>query len=82
MAVRITNRMIDNLIAGLRNGSVQPNHGDGVHHVFKIICGAGTHGKQGGVIKHKVKEALLLRSDIEKVHCDDSHGVFYVLLEK
>ena len=41
------------------NGTCEPNMSDGKNHIFKIICGAGKHSKNGiGVNKQAINQYL------------------------
>lgn len=43
----------------VKKASFHPNMGNGVDHVFKIICGAGHHSQgRKGVLKYKINDML------------------------
>ena len=42
-ATDLFNDNYKNIIKGLQNGTIVPNHGDGKTHVIKVICGYGHH---------------------------------------
>lgn len=53
-AITILNRRLQQIQVDLRNGSLEPNIGDGKNHVLKIVCGKGLHSKGRPVLKVRI----------------------------
>lgn len=74
-AVKIAMYHLMRLQQELSEGKIQPNWKN--CHIYKIICGAGSHSKSGvGMMKVKLQEELEARNF--DYHPDMSHGVFLV----
>ena len=50
-AIRVTKAHLSDAHQGLKDGKIQPNHGNGIDHIFKVITGAGKHSFKGAVLK-------------------------------
>ena len=46
-AVEIVRSKIDEVTELLQEDVLEPNSGDGLNHIFKIICGPGNNSKNG-----------------------------------
>ena len=63
--------------ADLESGKLEHNVGDGKNHLFKVICGQGTHSDENGPkMKGAMSEWLQehKRDHIATMH----HGIFFV----
>jgi len=61
-------------------GRITPNCGDGKHHLFKVICGQGTHSDENGPkMKYAMKQWLIAN---ERAYtCTIHHGIYFVVFE-
>lgn len=57
-ARQIVKRKVEELTDEMAKGALVSNLGDGRNHVFKIICGAGTHSKDGPVLMRAIPELI------------------------
>jgi len=73
---------LDNQALG---GRITPNVGDGKSHIFKILCGQGTHsekdenGNSLTVMKYAMKQWLIAHE--RPYTCSMHHGCFFILFE-
>ena len=64
----------------LQEDMLEPNSGDGLNHIFKIICGPGNHSKNGAQLVNAIPIELD-KLDLE-YHLIREHGIFLVRLTK
>jgi len=57
---------------------ITPNVGDGKNHLFKVICGQGTHSavEEGPRMKYAMKQWLMANN--RDFTCSMHHGIFFV----
>ena len=67
-------------LEGLISGKIEPNYGNGVDHVYKVITGAGFHSAKGAVLKPTIHK--MLREAGYEHYADLNKGVFLVRLSK
>ncbi len=78
-AITITQRRIGLTQQALTGKEIEPNIGNGVDHVYKIIAHRGVHSKGGkGVLKVAISNWL--SSCGYEYHADMTNGVFLVRL--
>jgi len=78
-AIEITQRRINLTQQALTDKEIEPNTGNGVDHIYKIIAHRGLHSKEGkAVLKFAIQEWL--SSCGYEYHEDMTNGVFLVRL--
>lgn len=60
-----------------QGGRITHNVGDGKNHLFKVICGQGTHSDEDGPkMKYAMKQWLIAAN--RDYTCSMHHGIFFV----
>ena len=79
-AKTIVRQKLENVQMDLDANLFEPNTGDGHNHIYKIICGAGKHSKNGAKLKHEIPRQL--ENEGKDIYECEQHGVVLVRLEK
>ena len=74
----MTQTRFDEIKADLEAGTLQHNVGNGKDHLFKVICGQGTHSDENGP---KMKGAMSdwLQENKRDYVASMHHGIFFIV---
>ena len=77
-ALELTQARFDEIKADLEAGTLQHNVGNGQDHLFKVICGQGTHSDENGP---KMKGAMSewLQENKRDYVASMHHGIFFIV---